>query len=50
MSKDKYEDIVRKCYADILKRQPDEEGFKHYLKLLQNRTGHQFCLRRYWMV
>ena len=30
-----YEEIVRKCYRELLNREPDEEGFNHYVGLLK---------------
>jgi len=32
----KLEDIVRRLYLDILHREPDKDGFNHYLNLLKN--------------
>ena len=31
-----YEEIVRKCYRDLLNREPDEDGFNHFVGLLKN--------------
>ena len=30
-----YEEIVRKCYRDLLNREPDQDGFNHYVGLLK---------------
>ena len=28
-------EVVRKCYRDLLNREPDEEGFNHFVGLLK---------------
>ena len=28
-------EVVRKCYRDLLNREPDEEGFNHFVELLK---------------
>jgi hypothetical protein len=33
---DNYEQLVRKCYLEILRREPDESGFNHYVSQLNN--------------
>ena len=35
MTKEVFEDIIKNCYLKILKRQPDEIGFKHFLDLMK---------------
>ena len=32
-----YEEVVRKCYRDLLNREPDEEGFNHFVGLLKKK-------------
>lgn len=32
-----YSEIIRKCYLEILKREPDEIGLNHFLKLMQEK-------------
>jgi peptidoglycan/xylan/chitin deacetylase (PgdA/CDA1 family) len=34
--KNNYEQLVRKCYLEILRREPDESGFNHYVSQLNN--------------
>lgn len=38
IKKEKYIDIVGKCYSELLHRNPDSVGLKHYLDLFENRN------------
>ena len=38
IKKNSYDQLVRKCYLEILGREPDESGFNHYVNQLNTGT------------
>ena len=50
-----YEEIVRKCYRDLLNREPDQDGFNHYVGLLEKNNFEileesDFKQEYYWLT